>query len=370
MPKKLLIITGIYPPDSGGPAKFAEEFGDWLISENIDVRVITYSESFAEQISKFRISISKVSRFSPLPRRILNFVRRIGAVQKGAQGVLVTGAFIEAYLASIIYRFPYIAKVPGDIVWERARNNKVTDLDIESFQHQQLNFKYKLFRTLYTKSLKGAELVVVPSMGLYKLCLMWGISESKLKLIYNSVEFKARTLGEESQRVYNIVTVCRLVPWKGVDELITYAAKRKKKMLVVGDGPEKSHLEALANSLKADVTFEGEVSHQRVLELLSVSELFVLNSRYEGLPHALVEARVAGILSVGRAGTGSAEVINDDEDGFLVRSDRPLEETLDLAIQMQPSSDSMIALAKLDSLKRFSKAVNFPLILNLFLREV
>jgi glycosyltransferase involved in cell wall biosynthesis len=199
---------------------------------------------------------------------------------------------------------------------------------------------------------------------------MWGISESKLKLIYNSVESKTRTAGKESQKVYNIVTVCRLVPWKGVDELIIYAAKRKKKMLVVGDGPEKSHLEALANSLQADVIFEGEVSQRRVLELLSMSELFVLNSRYEGLPHALVEARVAGILSVGRAGTGSAEVINDDQDGFLVRSDRPLEETLDLAIQMQPSSDSMIALAKEDSLKRFSKELNFPLILSLFLGEV
>jgi len=370
VPKKLLIATGIYPPDAGGPAKFAEEFGNWLISEDLDVQVITYSNNLAESSSKSRISISRIGRFYPLPQRILKFVHGIGTLQGDGQGVLVIGAFIEAYLASIIYSFPYIAKVPGDIVWERARNNKVTDLDIESFQHQRLNFKYRLFRALYTKSLKSADFVVVPSMGLYKLCLMWGISESKLKLIYNSVESKTRTARKESQQVYNIITVCRLVPWKGVDELIIYAANRKKKMLIVGDGPEKSHLEALANSLQADVIFEGEVSQRRVLELLSVSELFVLNSRYEGLPHALVEARVAGVLSVGRAGTGSAEVINDDQDGFLIRLDRPLEETLDLAIQMQPNSDSMIALAKEDSLKRFSKEVNFPLILSLFLGEV
>jgi glycosyltransferase involved in cell wall biosynthesis len=75
------------------------------------------------------------------------------------------------------------------------------------------------------------------------------------------------------------------------------------------------------------------------------------------------------VLSVGRAGTGSDEVINDDQDGFLVRPNRSLEETLDIAIQMQPNADSMIALAKEDSLKRFSQEKNFPQILELLLRE-
>jgi len=366
----MLIASGIYPPDAGGPAKFADEFGDWLISEDLDVQVISYSDNLTESISKSRKSISRISRFHPLPQRIFRYVNQIGTLQKDCQGILVIGAFIESYLASIIYGFPYVAKVPGDIVWERARNQRVTDLDIENFQYERLNFKYKLFRALFTKSLNGAEKVVVPSMGLYKLCLYWGVSESKLMLIYNSVDSTTQTIEKKSQKEYDIVTVCRLAPWKGVDELIIYAAMRRKKLLVVGDGPEKYRLQALANSLQADVNFEGEVPHQRVLELLSVSELFVLNSRYEGLPHALVEARVAGVLSVGRAGTGSAEVINDDRDGFLVRPNRSLEETLDIAIKMLPSSGSMIMLAKEDSLKRFSQEKNFPQILSLLTREV
>ncbi len=370
MRKKLLIATGIYPPEAGGPAKFAEEFGNWLISEDFDVRLITYSDELPENDSSSRIPISRISRFDILPWRIARFVYRLGVLQKDCQGILVIGAFIESYLASIIYSFPYIAKVPGDIVWERASNNKITELGIEKFQDQKLNFKYRLFRALFTRSLKRAEIVIVPSMGLYKLCLRWGVSESKLRLIYNSVDSTTLMVKKETKKVYNLITVCRLVSWKGVDELIKYAAIRNKRLLVVGDGPEKAHLEAMANSLQADVNFEGEVSHQRVLEFLSMSELFVLNSRYEGLPHALVEARVAGVLSVARAGTGSAEVINDDRDGFLVRPDRSLEETLDIAMQMGPSSESMIALAREDSFKRFSKETNFPQILNLFLWEV
>ena len=370
MPKNLLIISGIYPPDSGGPAKFAEEFGGWLGSEKIDARILTYSDSVTENIPTAGLSVSRISRKFCLPRRIIIFISRIGAMTNRDQGVLVVGAFIESYVASIIYRFPYIAKVPGDIVWERARNNGITDLDIENFQDQPLSVKYKILRFLYSRSLKRSAVVIVPSMGLYALCLKWGVPEAKLRLVYNSVDALAARTKHPTQKEYNLITVCRLVPWKGVDELIIYASKRKLKLLVVGDGPERASLQALANSMHADVVFEGEVTHQRVAELLPLSELFVLNSQYEGLPHALIEARIAGVLSVGRAGTGSAEVINDDQDGFLVRPDRSLDETLDFAIEMQPNANFMIAQAKEDCLNRFSRATNFPLILELFLKEV
>lgn len=369
MPENLLIITGIYPPDSGGPAKFAEEFGGWLSSKKIDVRILTYSDGITENLPKANLSVFRINRGLRLPKRIIKFIFSIGALTKRNQDVLVVGAFIETYVASIIYRFHYIAKVPGDIVWERARNNGITDLDIEGFQDQPLNVKYKILRFLYSKSLKHSAVVIVPSKGLYELCLKWGVPKAKLRLIYNSVDTLAANTKHPTHKEYNLITVCRLVPWKGIDELIIYVAKRKLKLLVVGDGPERAGLQALANSIHADVVFEGEVTHQRVAELLPLSELFVLNSQYEGLPHALIEARVAGVLSVGRAGTGSSEVINDDQDGFLVRPDRSLEETLDFAIKIQPSANSMIAQAKEDCLKRFSRATNFPLILNLFLQE-
>jgi glycosyltransferase involved in cell wall biosynthesis len=156
-----------------------------------------------------------------------------------------------------------------------------------------------------------------------------------------------------------------LAPWKGVDELIKYSAKRNVSLVVVGDGPERSNLEKLASQLQARVTFLGDVSHEKVQESLFGSKVFVLNSSYEGLPHALIEARFAGVLSVGRAGTGSDEVINDDTDGLLIRSDRPLEETLDLALSKQFDVTNSVKLAKIDSEKRFNKDTNFPLILDL-----
>ena len=66
---------------------------------------------------------------------------------------------------------------------------------------------------------------------------------------------------------------------------------------------------------------------------------------------------------MGRAGTGSEEVINDDIDGFLIRPDRPLDTTIDLAIGFSRKPTEFTERARLDSLYRFNKERNFNEIL-------
>jgi glycosyltransferase involved in cell wall biosynthesis len=365
MPHSLLLITGIFPPDSGGPAKFANEFSGWAVKRNCQTRVQTYADTAFQISSDADVSITSVSRKNHLLVRYPKMIFAIGRNVEPNTKVLAVGAFLETYLSSIFFRFPYAAKVPGDVVWERARNSGKTQLGIEEFQVENIGIRYKIFRKLFTASLKKSKIVIVPSTGLFNLCLLWGVPSSKLRLVYNSVEIQITSQSRENPHKYDLITVCRLAPWKGVDELIHYAANRNVSLVVVGDGPERSNLEKLADQLEAKVTFLGDVPHEQVQEFLSRSKVFVLNSTYEGLPHALVEARFAGILSVGRAGTGSDEVITDDTDGLLIRSDRPLEETLDLALSDEFDAAHSIKLAKIDSERRFNKEKNFPLILDL-----
>ena len=364
MPTSILLITGIFPPDSGGPSKFALEFGEWASRKNLEVSILTYSDNEDLAANVHKVSVSRILRSYKLPNRYSLMIRSIGRNQSTAISILAVGAFLETYIASIIYRFTYTVKVPGDIVWERARNNQVTELNIAEFQLEKLDLKYRIFRKLYSNSLKRARRVIVPSKGLYNLCLNWGVSEEKLELIYNSVETVDSTNVPTDLYEYDLVTVCRLVTWKGVDELIEYTAARNFKLVVAGDGPDRERLETLSRNLGAKVTFLGEISNQLINQLFSKSRVFVLNSYYEGLPHALVEARVAGMLTVGREGTGSEEVINDDLDGFLIRSDRPLDATLDLAIDAAGKPNVFAQRAKLDSLSRFNKEHNFHEILN------
>ncbi len=363
MPAPIFLITGIFPPDSGGPSKFAMEFGQWASQKNFKVVIQTYAESRNLHSNIENLEVFRILRSHRLLFRYSLMIRSIGQNQSKATSILAVGAFLETYFASLIYRFTYTVKVPGDIVWERARNNKVTELNVAEFQLEKLNLKYRIFRKLYSNSLKRATRVVVPSRGLYKLCLNWGVKEEKLRLIYNSVEALDLIHSPTDHYEYDLVTVCRLVSWKGVDELIEYSAERNLNLVVAGEGPDRERLETLSKDLGAKVTFLGEISNQLVTQLLSKSRVFVLNSYYEGLPHALVEARVAGMVTVGRAGTGSEEVINDDVDGYLIRSDRPLDATIDLAIASVGKLTQLTQRARLDSLARFNKEHNFNEIL-------
>lgn len=278
--------------------------------------------------------------------------------------ILAVGAFLETYISSLFYRFDYVAKVPGDIVWERAYNKRITNLDIASFQNFRLPFKYRIYRFFYTQSLVRASLVIVPSKGLKDLCIKWGVQEKKILLIYNSVNIDKYLTLPHVKKDFDVLTVCRLVPWKGVDELIKYCSSRKIKLAIAGDGPEKKYLQSLARELQVNVSFLGKISEEEVLNVMSKSKVFVLNSSYEGLPHALIEARAARIISVARDRTGSAEVINDDVDGYLVREDRDLAETMDMALSSNYKASRLISKALLDVKSRFDRDKNFKSILD------
>lgn len=362
MLKDFLLISGIYPPEIGGPAIFAQRFSQWTLSNGVRVKVVTYSDNNLLEITSQGLTLQRVARKKVIVWRYLTFVKQISRSIKKESQVLSVGAFIETYLSSLILRFSYVAKVPGDIVWERARNSGKTNLTIEEFQNTKLVFKYKLFRFLFSQSLRRAKFVVVPSEGLYRLCLLWGVKHEKLSLVYNSVSIPKDSKSILENKKYHVVTVCRLTPWKGVDELIEYVSKKNLSLVIAGDGPERIHLESLAAKLNANVLFLGDIPHDSVSALFHESRVFVLNSHYEGLPHALIEARAHNILTVARAGTGSQEVIHDDVDGLLVRQDRNLKNTLDLIFSGDIDADAFIKRAYEDTEIRFNEETNFELL--------
>jgi len=361
--QNLIVITGIYPPDSGGPAKFASDFSSWCSDKIPKVTVISYFDPKIPNGLNHNSLLIGVNRTGSVTNRYFRMIRSIGKATKQQCYILSVGAFLETYIASILYKFNYVVKVPGDIVWEKARNNNRTQLDIDSFQTSSLTFKYRFFRLAFTRSLLRASLVVVPSVGLYKLCSAWGVPETRLMLIRNSVDIAKYSQLSRNPVNFEILTICRLTPWKGVDELIRYCSERKISLAVAGDGPERSRLENLSKTLAADVTFFGDIPESKIISLLASSRIFVLNSYYEGLPHALVEARAAGLISVARDGTGCAEVITDDVDGFLIKITRSLAQTIDLAHSESFKPNEIGLLAAADSRARFNQELNFSTIL-------
>lgn len=125
------------------------------------------------------------------------------------------------------------------------------------------------------------------------------------------------------------LAVARLVPQKGLDLLLEAMARVSPasgewRLVVVGDGPERGALEEQARSLgiAAKVRFEGFQS--TVLPYLHQARIFVLPSRFEGMPNALLEAMATGLpVIVTDSSPGPLELVEHDRTGLVVPAENP-----------------------------------------------
>jgi len=94
--------------------------------------------------------------------------------------------------------------------------------------------------------------------------------------------------------------------------------------MLVGDGPERAALEARSRALGLEplVRFMGE--RPDVERLLPAMDVFVLSSREEGIPNALLEAMAAGRPAVVTDVGGNREVLTDGDTGWIVPAASPL----------------------------------------------
>ncbi|HEX6885577.1 MAG TPA: glycosyltransferase family 4 protein [Planctomycetota bacterium] len=123
-----------------------------------------------------------------------------------------------------------------------------------------------------------------------------------------------------------VLTLCALVPRKGVDVLVDALAALPPSptpsvLLVAGDGPERAALEARAASLGRRVRFLGARTDKA--ELLAACDAFVLASRAEGLGVAALEAMAAGRAVVASRVGGLAEAVVEGRTGLLVPPGEP-----------------------------------------------
>jgi len=129
--------------------------------------------------------------------------------------------------------------------------------------------------------------------------------------------------------VTQLVTICRLVPAKGLDILLKACAElrhRNSKFVlhIIGDGPIREELEALSQKLGIynDTIFYGYMLHPE--ELMPFFDVFVLPSRAEAFGSVFAEAALCLLTLVGTDVGGIAEQIEDGKNGLLVPSENPI----------------------------------------------
>ena len=112
-----------------------------------------------------------------------------------------------------------------------------------------------------------------------------------------------------------LLVVARLLAYRRVDLAVAAAVASGRELVVVGVGPERKALEALA-AKGTGVRFEGNATRERVIELMSGCHAYLVPGE-EDFGIAPVEAMAAGkpVVAIGRGGT--AETVIDGVTGVL-----------------------------------------------------
>jgi glycosyltransferase involved in cell wall biosynthesis len=330
---KICVVTGTFHPEMGGPPTYLYHLLPALVERGHEITVVTYGDVAQEFEYPYRVM--RVSRQRSIPVRLLQFTKEVWRAAQNCDLIFVNGYGLPPAVVNLWLRKPMVIKLVGDFAWEYAVRHGLIDSseNIDDFQRCRPGFIVRGLRELQRWYVNRAQAVIVPSRYLASIVQDWGVPPEKLQVIYNAVNLAAYDrlpVREYARRELDlggkvILTVARLTPWKGVDKLISLLPRLRElapdaNLVVVGDGPERPNLERLAEQTGVSdaVCFAGQVPQGRVALYLRAADVFVLYSGYEGLPHIVLEAMLAGTPVVASSKGGIPEVVEDGVGGRLV----------------------------------------------------
>jgi glycosyltransferase involved in cell wall biosynthesis len=321
---KVLVVSGIWPPDVGGPASHAPEVAGFLAERGHHVEVVTTAWTAPAPAA---YDVHWVSRSLPAGVRHLRGAALVRARAARADVVYTTGMFGRSAAGATAARRPYVVKLTADPAFERARRRGVVAGDVDDFQRSRQGLQVAALRVARDLELRRAAHVFCPSDYLRRLVLSWRVPAERVSVLPNPYpalpdlpprdEMKRR-LGLNGR---TLAFAGRLTAQKSLDvALAAVATVDGVTLTIAGEGDQRELLERRSAELGIGdrVTFLGPQPRERVLELFRAADAALLSSSWENFPHSVVEALAVGTPVLATSVGGVAEVVRDGENGLLV----------------------------------------------------
>lgn len=318
---RICIVSGTFPPDIGGPPTYLAALIPALAARGDQMQVVTYGEPGDERIP---CTIHRISRKAPIPVRLASFTRAVLRATEQVDLLFVSDYGLPPALINQFRGLPMVIKIVGDFAWEFSVRHGLIPrtMTIGEFQTLGGGPRAQMLKWVQQTYVNAAHRVIVPSVYLQGIVAGWGVDPNRVRVVYNAVE-PGPAPEPLSMSHPTVATIARLAPWKGVDTLIRAVAALQGsfpdlKLIVIGDGDQRSELEALAAAeAPGCVQFTGAVEHADALRLLRSSTMLALASSYEGLSHVLLEGLAAGRPIIASDIDGNRELISSGVNGWL-----------------------------------------------------
>jgi glycosyltransferase involved in cell wall biosynthesis len=325
---KVVIVSGIWPPDVGGPASHAPEVAEFLRSRGHEVEVVTTAPAGP---APEPYPVHWISRAQSVFLRYLRGALLVRRTARGADVVYSTGMYGRTRVGSLLARVPSVVKLTGDPAYERAFRYGLTRQPIEQFQRSR-DLRIAWLKVVRDLTLWGADRYVIPSASLGALAGEWHLVDGdRIVVLPNPISVPQLGDRDELRRRHGfdgptLVFAGRLSLQKSLDvALRAVAAVDGVSLVLAGDGPERSRLDAVVAELGLGgrVRFLGAQPRETVLELLAAADAEVLSSGWENFPHSLIEGLAVGTPVISTDVGGVGEIVTDGLNGLLVPPDDP-----------------------------------------------
>jgi glycosyltransferase involved in cell wall biosynthesis len=323
---RVVVVSGIWPPDPGGPASHAPALADFLAGSGHAVEVVTTADAAPATRS---YPVLWAARGSSL--RHAQAARLVREAARRADVVYATSMIRRAAIGSGMARRPLVVKLVSDEVFERATRTGRYVGTLDAFQHEG-GARTRFLRATRNAALRRARHVFCPSAYLRDIACRWGLEAGRVSVLPNPApEIPPMPARDELRAELGLdgnalVFAGRLGPQKALGTAFeALAAVPDVTLAVAGDGPDRGALERRADELELGrrVSFLGSVSREQVLRLFRAADAAVLPSAWENFPHTVVEALAVGCPVIATAVGGVPEVVRDGENGLLVSPGDP-----------------------------------------------
>jgi glycosyltransferase involved in cell wall biosynthesis len=245
---------------------------------------------------------------------------------------------IKRYRPDVIQSFLFFDNIVGRILGKLAHVKVIISgqRNVEPYRSRIRNFLDKITLPLSDYVISNSE------AGKRILIHREHVIEGNIAVIYNGIAVPNIQKSERKNNTKKIVGfVGHITEQKGVKTLLKAAQIVKKELpnvefVLVGDGPEKKHLEKLAKTLGIEDTahFIGHLEHP--VEEMKKFDVLVIPSLWEGVPNVILEAMSCKVPVVASKVGGVPELVDDGRTGFLVppKDEGALAATLKTVLQL------------------------------------
>ena len=322
---RILVVTMDYPPPMGGIQTFTYNLEKGLKKLGHEVKVLNFDGRNINLLKKLKphdlfytpatihshFSVMKMLR-SPQPiMRLRNFFYNNLVYRESKLAIYEFKPDIVHLTKPDLYSSIYGSDIPFIV---SCHSEELIDVYPVRYSLQKA-----LLIHCVSNFAKDKVLKIVPERA------------KDINVVYNAIDLEYWKKHRKNHKNNWIITICRLIKRKNVDSVIKAFSllpvhfRDRYEYLIIGDGPERQHLESLAKELNVqhNISFLGQVNDKKKAKLLASSKLFVMcptpyNNENEGFGITYIESQAAGVPVLGSHNGGVPEAVGNG--GLLVKN--------------------------------------------------